>query len=536
MKILTELYCDGSLQCNDVMLVPVAISYDNLIESTTFVNEMLGEPKQKESLSTLINSANNVVRLNYGSIDISICNAISLKQSIADYVMTINPSPPYQYFTLTKEQQRRALLFVSHHVMYDMNLKMIVTATSIVATVLLTTTTRGIHRQQIIDRTQYIKSQVQQRGATVSHIFDIESIGRIVDRTLVMLSSMIKIKNNIVHSFRNRESLELSIYRNQLIHWFASESLMIVAMSAELHTNNIDKVSKLQLITSVRLISQLLKFEFVFQPTPDIETNVDVTLDTLCNNHIINEHIINNELYYSVNTREHRDYIFLALLVWPFVELYWNTLHVLRNILILQPIIDERKLAELIGSDAEATYYSGKLDFFESLNVDGILNVIDWAVSQKILIRINITESSSNELKHIANNKFNSKLITMAPAYISTTTIQHKNTHLTINNTNASHSVNAAAATTSTTTTPSYQSIKHRPSKYTTLQYKDSDSNRIESGVDDIDGIVQRISKYRMHRGLIQFTHQLDTGTQKHNLFNTNSNNQVHNNPTVAKL
>jgi glycerol-3-phosphate O-acyltransferase len=75
---------------SDVTIVPVGISYDRMVEGGTphaecnyhhtdelpipesFVNEMLGESKKKETLQGFLWAASQIVRLHFGSIDVRI--------------------------------------------------------------------------------------------------------------------------------------------------------------------------------------------------------------------------------------------------------------------------------------------------------------------------------------------------------------------------------------------------------------------------------------------------------------------------------
>jgi glycerol-3-phosphate O-acyltransferase len=42
----------------DVIIVPMSIGYDKVIETESYVSELLGTPKEKESLFQLVNNAN----------------------------------------------------------------------------------------------------------------------------------------------------------------------------------------------------------------------------------------------------------------------------------------------------------------------------------------------------------------------------------------------------------------------------------------------------------------------------------------------
>jgi glycerol-3-phosphate O-acyltransferase len=94
LSVLVDLLLTGRLgDVEDVMLVPIAISYDKVIEGSTYVSEMLGATKRKESLTETLNSVNKYIRLNFGSIDVSICEGISLRDSLAAYASAAVPNP-----------------------------------------------------------------------------------------------------------------------------------------------------------------------------------------------------------------------------------------------------------------------------------------------------------------------------------------------------------------------------------------------------------------------------------------------------------
>jgi glycerol-3-phosphate O-acyltransferase len=47
----------------DAILVPVSIGYDKVIETPSYVDELLGRPKEKESLGQLVNSGFNLLQV-----------------------------------------------------------------------------------------------------------------------------------------------------------------------------------------------------------------------------------------------------------------------------------------------------------------------------------------------------------------------------------------------------------------------------------------------------------------------------------------
>lgn len=56
LKIILDAVASGRIR--DVILCPMSIGYDKVIETESYVNELLGTPKQKESLFQLVNNVN----------------------------------------------------------------------------------------------------------------------------------------------------------------------------------------------------------------------------------------------------------------------------------------------------------------------------------------------------------------------------------------------------------------------------------------------------------------------------------------------
>jgi len=442
LTVLVDELANGRLGDRDIMLVPIALSYDKVIEGATYVNEMLGARKQKESLTQTLNSINHVVRLNFGSIDVSIGQAISMREALhmpapgsavpRDHAF-LSSSPAaadgLPYHARSPADQKRLVLSLAHRVCYELNRRAVVSATSIVAAVLLTNLHRGISRRALLERTDTLKRMVLERGGAVAPIFSSEPLPAVVERALSVLSKLIQQQHGIVYGFRNYTALELSIYRNQLLHLFIAEAMVCVAMAAE-YNDAITRaktrttagatdaalagaagagvqVSKARLISSVRFISQLLKFEFIFAPAPDIETNVEETLDAL----IARQILLPAPTVAGVQSSSAgpaaataasasspvsscsalllapsgvESLLMLAMLAWPFIETYWVALASL-HALLPDRIFEASKLAELASRRAEALYYSGGVEFYESMNTEYLLNAYEWCVSQGIL-------------------------------------------------------------------------------------------------------------------------------------------------------
>jgi hypothetical protein len=181
------------------------------------------------------------IRPVYG-IDMSICPAISMRDALGLHLSSSLPlsREGALYAQCSAAEQKRMVLGLAHRVCYEMNRRLVISATSVVATVVLTNLNRGISRRDIIQRAEAVKRMIVERGGSVAHIFAVEPMAAVVDRALKVLQKLLSEQHGIVYGFRNVTSLELSFYRNQLVHLFIQESIVCVAMAAEYKSGKMD--------------------------------------------------------------------------------------------------------------------------------------------------------------------------------------------------------------------------------------------------------------------------------------------------------
>lgn len=110
LKVLLDTVLAG--RTSDVILCPVSIQYDKVIESRGYVEEMMGQPKAKESLSGLFGQT-SVLGLKLGRIDVRFQGEyylalLEMESSKTDLELVSSRRPePYSIKTLLAEQTER---------------------------------------------------------------------------------------------------------------------------------------------------------------------------------------------------------------------------------------------------------------------------------------------------------------------------------------------------------------------------------------------------------------------------------------------
>ncbi|RKP25576.1 hypothetical protein SYNPS1DRAFT_11380, partial [Syncephalis pseudoplumigaleata] len=66
LKLILEGLQSG--RTSDCIIVPMSIGYDRVIETETYAHELMGQPKQKESLQGIFNST-KLLQLKWGRVD-----------------------------------------------------------------------------------------------------------------------------------------------------------------------------------------------------------------------------------------------------------------------------------------------------------------------------------------------------------------------------------------------------------------------------------------------------------------------------------
>ncbi|KAJ3227899.1 hypothetical protein HK099_008309 [Clydaea vesicula] len=263
----------------DCIIVPMSIGYDKVIEASGYINELLGTPKEKESLLQLLSNF-NILSLKWGRIDVRFAEPFSLKDYIHSQIERRGPSFQPSSSPADKDLLLQSLGF---RVLGDINEVSVVMPTALVGTVLLTLRGRGVGRDELIRKVNWLKREILKKNGRVAD-FGTMSTGEIVDRAIPVLKDLISVRSDLLEPvFYPNKRFELSLYRNQVIHLFISESVLSTALYATIKAggpHQSQKIKYQKLCDDIGFLSSLLKYEFIFQ-FGGLEEVTSKTLDEL---------------------------------------------------------------------------------------------------------------------------------------------------------------------------------------------------------------------------------------------------------------
>ncbi|KAL2051664.1 hypothetical protein ABVK25_008078 [Lepraria finkii] len=374
---------------DDAIICPVSTQYDKVIETESYISELLGQPKPKENLQDFL-SASSVLSLKLGRVDVRFHEPWSLREFInGQQARKDQLTPTHRAASLQSPESRTRLLrTLGYKVLSDINTVSVVMPTALIGTVLLTLRGRGVGKSELIRRVEWLSDRVRNKGGRVAH-FAGAPTEVVVDRGLDVLGSgLVGIIDNLPETtYYAVDRFQLSFYRNMTIHLFISEALVSAAMYTRVKQGGGPKNQRISfdaLYNQVSFLSQLFRGEFIY-PTAGLLTNLEVTLQGLERDQVISvtrdptDKILSVDLHDVERKNGRENFDFYCFLIWPFIESTWLGAVSLMG---LTPPLSQKSdvwlnvtktqdAAQLLG---KTLYHQGDLSYFEAVNKETLKN------------------------------------------------------------------------------------------------------------------------------------------------------------------
>ena len=217
---------------DDAIICPVSTQYDKVVETESYISELLGQPKPKENLQDFL-SASSVLSLKLGRVDVRFHEPWSLRDFINGQKAREDQSLSNATSINTQAPQNRIRILrtLGFKVLSDINAVSVVMPTALIGTVLLTLRGRGVGKSELVRRVEWLSERVRNKGGRVAH-FAGAPTEVVVDRGLEVLGSdLVGVVDGLAETtYYAVDRFQLSFYRNMTIHLFISEALVSAAM------------------------------------------------------------------------------------------------------------------------------------------------------------------------------------------------------------------------------------------------------------------------------------------------------------------
>lgn len=236
---------------DDMLLVPVSTTYDQMHEVSVMAAEEAGAPKAKENLAWLAGYARTQQK-HIGTAFVRFGEPLSLKEALA----RADSEGPGKW-TVAK---------IAFEVFQRINRCTPVTANALVTLVLLGQSDRALTLADVHERVLPLLDYAQARGLPSSHLEELRDAGGVAEKLDALVSSGVLSRYDDglepVYSIEPGKHTVAAFYRNSAIHWFVNRAILelsLLDVTVEETTGPMERAW-----ASGFAMRDLLKFEFFF--------------------------------------------------------------------------------------------------------------------------------------------------------------------------------------------------------------------------------------------------------------------------------
>ncbi|MBW2233269.1 MAG: 1-acyl-sn-glycerol-3-phosphate acyltransferase [Deltaproteobacteria bacterium] len=236
---------DAFLECSrkDLLFVPVAITYERLVEESGMVGELEGEKKTDESTLALFRSR-KYLRSRFGSVHVNFGDPISLAESLGDRRERFERQVRGEVGTLASEataqeiealseriaeEKRDFIDDLGYRIVEQLNWSVVANTTSVLSAVLMGTPHRGLLRSVLSERAQQIAELLRLQDTGITTALRANQSDWSDSVAFMLKSDLVKLtedsRGEIIY-FEESHRRALDIYRNSIVHYLAVPSFL----------------------------------------------------------------------------------------------------------------------------------------------------------------------------------------------------------------------------------------------------------------------------------------------------------------------
>ncbi len=246
---------------DDVLLIPVAIVYDQIQDVADYVAEQRGGAKQRESFGWLLRMFRRLHR-DYGGIHLRFGEPLSLARTIGPPTPAAEPNP---------DERNLAVQKIAFDVAVRLNRVTPITPTSLMAMALLGLGDRAATVDELVKSLTNLTAYVRRRGLPTTAAIELDTAAG-VQRALDQLVESRVVSTfvgglDVVYRVAPHQHLTAAYYRNTILHFFVTPSIAELALLRAAAVAPSDAPAAFW--AEALALRDLLKFEFFF---PDKDT------------------------------------------------------------------------------------------------------------------------------------------------------------------------------------------------------------------------------------------------------------------------
>lgn len=403
----------------NVILVPVSLSYDRIIEAGSYTAEISGVEKKSENVTGVLKSA-AILDSHYGTIYISGGRPIDLTEFIDESGMAGRE--------LSADERRYLIRRLGYSLLRQIDQASVVTPSALLATAFLTHLRRGMSYSRLCQRVGFLVRYVKDRRGTLSLSIERalkagaseiglalgavketgegevdrvrgQAVWQALEGTLETFMSegyvdSVMSEGERVFSVLPAKRIYMDYYRNSMLHLMLRESFISVSLLARSRKG---PVTRQEIMEDMVFLSHLLKGEFIFR-VGRIEDGLAAGLTALEGLGFIRR----EEDAVTVVTEHLEELVLFRNAVLPVLESYLICVRHL-DLLRKKGSKTQKDLSRLVLDIARREYFEGEVTCAEAVSRINLGNAIAAFVQAGILVEM-VTGPEAGKLRFPSPN------------------------------------------------------------------------------------------------------------------------------------
>lgn len=229
----------------NVVIVPIYIGYDHIMEVNTYVKEQAGQKKERESIWQIFGIVKKL--RNFGRAFVNFGEPISIKQHFDQAL------PHWRSTEVTDEQFKQQVAAVAQQVMVNINDAAAVNALPLCSAILLANKGQQIDKTTFLQQLSWHQSWLSLTEQESLVTYEKDNAQRVLEQALAL--NKFQLNNNVV-SCSDKQALVLNYYRNNIVHLFVLPSLIchcIALIRVENRSVNMENITNKALLVHQQL-------------------------------------------------------------------------------------------------------------------------------------------------------------------------------------------------------------------------------------------------------------------------------------------
>ena len=376
-----DAWLDGA--ADDVLFVPIAVDYEKLVEGKSYLAELSGGEKEKESFGALLRTP-KVLLKRWGPIYLQFGEPISLKALAQQRLGEAASSLTLDGEERDTDSKRQLVQAVAARVGYGINRVITISPMGLVAAGLLSHVRRGISSEELGRRVELLRFVAQQANARFARGLagapsDPSQPGPVADALATLekdgLVRAERAAGRVIYQVPDETRPQLDYFRNGVLHRYVAISMIATALRASGGTAPLAVVRG-----RTRWLSRLLKLEFMYRPGATFDAIFEEYGRFLARLGVV---ALDDGTMRTGAERETLD--FLADLTRPYLEAYGVAARTLASAARSGEPLDRRGLVKEALELGRAEFLAGKVLLRESLSKATLENAFEWLSQQGAL-------------------------------------------------------------------------------------------------------------------------------------------------------